>query len=137
MKNSNLSGGLFSGKKPTPLTPKEGVVSNMVKEYLDKHKIYNDRLNSGKIYTGSYCVHLCKEGTPDRFCIHNGRIIFIETKMLNKKPTEIQIDRQAELIAAGAIVLNVDSFDSFVNQFREVEKTLLRPELPPIGHDII
>lgn len=115
--NNKLSGGLFTKKT---LTPKEGIISAQIAEYLDHRHIYNDRLNSGKIFTGKRCIVLCKEGTPDRFCIHHGRIIFIETKMQGGKPRANQLARQQELTAAGALVINCDSLDDFIRQFTEV-----------------
>lgn len=121
MKNNDLSGSLLDKKL---LTPKESVTSAMVAAYLDRRRIYNDRLNSGKVFTGNRCIMLCKDGTPDRFAILKGIIIFIETKIKDGKPRPNQLARQAELIAAGARVINCDSFDDFVKKFREVEAGL-------------
>src|SRR5436190_892421 len=98
MKNKNLSGNLFTKKA---LTIKETPLSACIAEWLDVHKIYNDRLNSGKLKTVKshfdinqrkwvdgkpYWVSLCKTGTPDRFAIVRGHIIFIEVKQKDKKP---------------------------------------------------
>jgi hypothetical protein len=137
MKNNNFSGGLFT-KRPAALTIKETPLSAQIAEYLNLRRIYNDRINSGKaeVIKRYFCkktsawknythwLHLAKDGTPDRFAILKGRIIFIEVKQLGKKPEPNQLERQAELIAAGAIVINCDSFDDFQAKFKEVEKAI-------------
>lgn len=129
-------GGLFvgNGKKPTPLTPSEANVSKAIQAFLDAHRIYNDRINSGKVEvikkypdkkTGTLkeftnWVMLAKKGTPDRFFIMSGRIYFIEVKRRGKKPTPEQIERHDELRRAGAVIIVADSIDSFILQFNEL-----------------
>lgn len=119
-KNKNLSGGLFAAK-PTPLTIKETPLSAQIAEWLDARSIYNDRLQCGQIETkrGNW-LRLCKVGTPDRFAIVRGQIIFIEVKMLGKKPTFNQMRQCETLRDSGAIVLVADSFISFIFQFNEI-----------------
>jgi hypothetical protein len=119
-KNTNLTGGLFMAK-PTPLTQKETSLSARIAEYLDGRGIYNDRLQCGNIETkrGNW-VKLCKAGTPDRFCIIGGQIIFIEVKTANGKLSEDQIKRHEELRANGAIVLVPFSFDQFFYDFAAI-----------------
>lgn len=122
-KNKNLSGGLFAAK-PTPLTIKETSLSAQIAEWLDNRGIYNDRLQCGSFTTsrGNW-IKLCKAGTPDRFAIIRGQIVFIEVKKLGEKPSAEQCERHDELRESGAIVLVVDSFDTFVSQitaFRQI-----------------
>ena len=125
MKNKNLSGNLFTKQA---LTASEAVVSKMIEQFLDARKIYNDRLNSGKIFIanksgiGGRMFSGCKKGTPDRFFIIRGKIYFVEVKKLGKKPTPEQIERHAELRNSGAVVLVADSFDNFEAQFCEIIK---------------
>lgn len=120
MKNRNLSGGLFAAK-PTPLTIKETPLSAQIAEWLDNRRIYNDRLNCGKIQTTrGHWITLCKTGTPDRFAIIRGQIIFIEVKMRGEKPTAEQHQRHYELRENGAIVIVCDSFNEFINQFSAI-----------------
>lgn len=129
-KNHNLSGNLFTKQ---PLTVTETALSAMIAEWLDVQRIYNDRLNSGKVKvvrnyqakggwkTYENWLHLCKEGTPDRFALVEGFIIFIEVKKKDKKPTDVQLDRHNELqTKAKAFVIAVDSFDDFQIKFKEV-----------------
>ncbi len=125
MKNNNLAGGLFAADKPTPLTIKETPLSAMIADYLDNRRIYNDRLNCGKVETkaGNY-FYGCKTGTPDRFCIIRGQIVFIEVKMFGKKATEEQKRRHDELCESGAIVLVCNSFDEFTGKFTAVRAAL-------------
>ena len=113
-KNRNLSGGLFAAK-PTPLTIKETSLSAQIAEWLDARGIYNDRLQCGSFTTsrGNW-IKLCKAGTPDRFCIIRGQIVFIEVKKLKQKPSAEQTARHIELQDAGAIVLICDSFEMFI-----------------------
>ena len=113
-KNNYTNGTLFSKK---PLTISETGLSGMIAEYLDRRRIYNDRLNSGMIRSGHHFIHLCKTGTPDRFCIVRGRIIFIEVKVFGKKASVDQLARHRELAAAEAVVIVADSFESFERQF--------------------
>jgi hypothetical protein len=123
-KNKNLSGNLFTKQ---PLQIRETPLSAMIADYLEARNIYNDRLNSGTIKTANgHWIRLCKRGTPDRFAIIRGQIIFIEVKMRGEKPSPEQQAKHLELMASGAIVLIADSFDEFVNQFsayREIIET--------------
>lgn len=120
MKNKNLSGGLFAAK-PTPLTIKETPLSAQIAEWFESRGIYNDRLNCGKIETKrGHWITLCKTGTPDRFAIVRGQIIFVEVKMLGEKPTLEQIYRHEKLRESGAIVIVADSFADFTIQFSAI-----------------
>lgn len=119
-KNKNLSGGLFSAK-PTPLTIRETSLSAQIAEWLDNRGIYNDRLQCGSFSTnrGNW-IKLCKAGTPDRFAIIRGQIIFIEVKKHGRTPSSEQHRRHYELRESGAIVLVVDSFDNFASDFSAI-----------------
>lgn len=119
-KNKNLSGGLFAAK-PTPLTMKETSLSNQITDYLNYRSIYNDRLQCGKIQTvrGNW-IHLCKIGTPDRFAIVRGRIIFIEVKKFKQITTTEQVERHHLIRLSGAIVIVVNSFDDFICKFNAI-----------------
>lgn len=120
MKNKNLSGGLFAAK-PTPLTIRETPLSAQIAEWLDVCAIYNDRLNCGKVKTErGHWITLCKTGTPDRFAIIRGQIVFIEVKKFGCKTTEEQQTRHYELRESGAIIIVADSFDNFVNQLKAI-----------------
>ncbi len=127
-KNKNLAGGLFAAK-PTPLTPNERTVSYNVEVWLNNRNIYNDRLNCGAFKTerGNW-ITLCKRGTPDRFAIVCGQIIFIEVKRLGSKPTPNQIEKHKELRASGAIVLVIDSLKQFVDRFSAVCSEIIRAQ---------
>jgi hypothetical protein len=121
MKNRNLSGNLFTKQA---LTIKETALSASIAEWLDLKHIHNDRLNSGKIKVGQRMIHLCKPGTPDRFAIVGGIIIFIEVKQKDKTATAEQLKRHDELQASGAFVIVADSFEEFERQFNEVKKVI-------------
>lgn len=122
-KNNNLAGGLFADQ---PLTAREMLLSQMIAEYLDARNIYNDRLQCGAATRNGRFIRLCKTGTPDRFAVLRGQIIFIEVKTRGAKPSAAQQAKQLELMCHGAIVLVADSFDEFVAQFaayREIIET--------------
>lgn len=118
----------------TRTATKEKDVSTAVREYLDKRRIYNDRLNSGRVEvvksyrdkrTGQLreyrnWLYGTMKGTPDRFAIYKGRIIFIELKRPGGKLRPDQVTRHEEIRAAGAIVLVADSIDSFREQFERL-----------------
>jgi hypothetical protein len=124
MKNKNLSGGLFAAR-PTPLTIKETPLSARIAEWLDSRGIYNDRLNCGKVETkrGNW-ITLCKTGTPDRFCIVRGQIVFIEVKRFGETATDEQLAKHDELRTHGAIVIETASFDNFVQQFNAIRAAI-------------
>lgn len=73
---------------------KESQLSKDVKDYLQlmqnqKKIVWHDRLQSGKfpIGSGKYkrFIHLCKKGTPDRYCIlSDGKFVWIEIKRLSE-----------------------------------------------------
>lgn len=120
MKNKNLSGGLFAAK-PTPLTIKETPLSAQIAEYFDNRNIYNDRLQCGKVKTArGHWITLCKTGTPDRFCIIRGQIIFIEVKMRGEKPSPEQFAQHERLKSSGAVVIVADEYFRFVAHFEAV-----------------
>lgn len=124
MKNKNLAGGLFNAK-PTALTVKESSLSAQIAEWLEARGIYNDRLQCGSFSTtrGNW-IKLCKTGTPDRFCIIRGQIVFIEVKKQGEKPGEEQIRRHYELRESGAIVIVCDSFDKFRQEISFIRAAL-------------
>lgn len=138
-----LTGGLFTGKKPQPLRPTEANVSKSIQQFLDSRRIYNDRLNSGKIKsvtqyfekkTGTWkeftrWIFLCKKGTPDRFFIMSGRIYFVEVKRPGGTLTADQVQRHKELRRAGAVVIFADSLESFIEQFEGLFKERRRDEI--------
>ncbi|MDQ3750433.1 MAG: VRR-NUC domain-containing protein [Acidobacteriota bacterium] len=135
MKNKNLSGGLFAAK-PTPLALKETSLSNQIMVWLYSRGIYNDRLNAGKVETkrGNW-ITLCKPGTPDRFAIIRGQIVFIEVKKRGKTATAEQRIKHDELREHGAIVLVVDSLDDFIPKMKEIRATIEQTARVPQLYD--
>ena len=108
---------------------KEGSISKGIADYLTMTGIYNDRLNSGMVFAASakgerYPVQLCRKGTPDRFAIYRGQIIFIEVKQPKKNATEDQLLRHAELRKSGAIVVIATSIDGFIAEFKAIKQAI-------------
>ena len=123
-RNNNLSGGLFAAK-PTPLTIKETPLSAQIKEYFDGRGIYNDRLQCGQFQTPSgNWMRGSKTGTPDRFAIVRGQIIFVEVKKYGEKPTPEQLTKHAELERSGAIVIVADSYYLFRSKFEAIRAVI-------------
>lgn len=121
MKNKNLAGGLFAGGKPAPLVTKESALSMQIKDYLDSRRLWNERLNCGRVRTdGGHLVRLCAAGTPDRLIVVRGQAVFIETKTSGAKPTLVQLEKHLELAEAGAIVIVADDFNKFRREFAAV-----------------
>lgn len=132
-KNKYLSGGLFASGKPQPLTIKETPLSARIAEYLSRNGIYHDRLNCGTVEVVKRIkygeerrdwLHLCKTGTPDRFAIVRGYIVFIEVKKFGNKASPDQLTRHEEIRKSGAIVLVVDSYESFIREFSAINGNL-------------
>ena len=65
-----------------------------------------------------------KTGTPDRFVIVRGQIIFVEVKKRGEKPTPEQPEKHAEPERSGAIVLVADSYDLFKGQFETIRAVI-------------
>ena len=121
MKNKNLSGGLFVSGKPQPLTICETSLSAQIAEWLDALRVYNDRLQCGQFQTPSgHWMRGSKKGTPDRFAIIRGQIIFIEVKKRGEKSSADQRIKHNELRDSGAIVIVADSFDYFQQTFSAI-----------------
>ena len=126
MKNKNLAGNIFS---KSALRETESALSARIAVYLTKRGIYNDRLQCGVVETIKRLaeggerrdwLHLCKTGTPDRFAIVRGYVVFIEVKRQGEKPTPEQLSRHEELRKSGAIVLVVDTYESFIKEFSAI-----------------
>lgn len=115
----NLGGGLFSRKS---LTEKEASISATIAEYLDRRRIYHLRLNSGKVKVGANYIHLCPEGTPDRFCIYHGKPVFIEVKRLGETPTAIQKETHERIERAGGVVIIVFKVEDVIEAFRQLDR---------------
>lgn len=116
---------------------KETPLSKQIRDLLDALHLENDRIQSGRLYVvtkyrtkaGADKEHgrwiwMSKAGTPDRWCMIHKRLVFIEVKTKSKKPTPIQLQRQDELRASGAIILNVDSFEMAEREIRQLIKYL-------------
>lgn len=120
---------------------KETPLSAQIAGLMNSLNLENDRLQSGKLYvvtkytsrkTGKQKEHgrwvqMAKKGTPDRWCLIHSRWILVEVKTKGKKPTDVQIDRQQDLAAAGAIILNVDSLEDAQRHLAAL-KTQLDPK---------
>ena len=113
----------------------EGNLSSVIEQWLSFNGFENDRINSGSVIVSTKYqskktlkttehtrkITLAKPGTPDRWALHKGIWILIETKLKGGKPSDIQLDRQKDLAKAGARIINADSFESFLDQFQTIK----------------
>ena len=63
---------------------------------------------------GGLCWKLVCPGTsgvPDRICLMNSRVVFVELKAAGKQPRPIQVRRMNQLRQQGFTALVVDSID--------------------------
>jgi hypothetical protein len=104
----------------------ETKISKQIADYLDAARIYNLRLNSGRVQKGGKWIQLCPLGTPDRFALVKvsgsayGFGVFIEVKKEGEKASIEQAECHKKIRRAGGIVIVADSFDSFLKQFKEI-----------------
>jgi hypothetical protein len=137
MRVKDFRGGLFPVTgRPRAIEPKESFISKSIQHWLDVHRVYNDRLNSGKVevvkrfkdrVTGTWrerrnWLQLCKKGTADRFFLLGGRIYFVEVKMRGQVPTPEQLQWHDAMRRAHCKVIVADSLQSFIGQFKEILK---------------
>lgn len=101
---------------------KEQDTTKAIVEYLGLKGFYVLRLNSGRIVykKGQYtcAVNLCPEGTPDIYCLINGRSVFFEVKK-NEKEKETWLKKVARYKRTSYIAI---SANREVNQYKEMKK---------------
>ncbi len=107
-KNPKLSGNLFTDPRKG-VTIKETSLSASIADWLDARKIYNDRLNSGKVQV--------IKSVPD------GRGGWREYRNWLQL-SAVQLAKHDELRKAGALVISVDSFDDFLVKFNQTLQTI-------------
>ena len=89
--NKDFHGGLYAAGGPQPLGLSESAVSRQIGDFLNRTRVFHLRTNSGKIKVGKNWVHLCPEGTPDRFIFYRGLFLPVEVKRDEKeKPSLVQ-----------------------------------------------
>lgn len=121
-KNPNLSGNLFTKQ---PLRERETSFSSRVEKFLNNRGIWNIRIFTGKVQTiYKNFITGAKTGTPDRLAIFCGLPIFIETKMIGKKPTPEQLACHDELRASGAIVIVAQRLEDISTEFDRITKRI-------------
>lgn len=79
-----------------------------------KEKHLENRLKKSVEAIGGICWKLVSPGTtgvPDRICLKDGRVIFVELKAPGKKPRAIQNRRIKQLRDQGFTVFVMDSPD--------------------------
>lgn len=122
--SKRFAGGLFTGKKPTPLTALETDISAQIADYLNAKGIYNVRVNSGgliKTAIGTW-IHLAPKGTPDRFACHRGLLIAIEVKRPGEKPTNDQLEQHELIRNSGGIVVIAHRVEDIAETINRIDE---------------
>lgn len=96
------------GKNP------ETIIQTEIQNYLNKSKIFNQRLSA----TGAMA------GMPDIFCIYRGYAVALEVKTLEGKPTELQKRIVEQFIAAGGFGTFPTSVDDVDKLFDNIDLKL-------------
>ena len=94
-------------KKHTSSTP-EGKVKDVLRNYLEKHKIW---------YYCPVSGGYSRNGVPDFFILHNGRFIGVEVKRDGEKATALQRLEGEKIVAAGGTwfeVAGIEAMRGFV-----------------------
>lgn len=95
-----------------------------------KEKRIESKLRDGMKRIGGLCIKLTGYvGIPDRLCMYNGRVVFVELKAPEKRPRANQLAYMRKLKDMGfdAIVIdNVEDVDKFIKGFSEVEDETAR-----------
>ena len=94
-------------KKYTSSTP-EGKVKDVLRNYLEKHKIW---------YYCPVSGGYSRNGVPDFFILHNGRFIGVEVKRDGEKATALQRLEGEKIVAAGGTwfeVAGIEAMQEFV-----------------------
>lgn len=104
------------------MTP-EHRLSNQIRIWCGEHNFLCFHINVGKIRMsdGTYFHTGVPVGWPDLTIItDNGQVVFIETKIKPRQPTQQQIDMLNELKNRGFIAEVVYDFQSFLRIFEKV-----------------
>ena len=86
------------------------VSTKMVKWLNEQPETYAFKYFAGSVYA--------VKGIPDILVIRKGKLIGLEVKIGNNKPTEVQLERHKEMRAAGADVYVVYSLDEVKEIFK-------------------
>jgi hypothetical protein len=100
----------------------ESGISSAIREYLDARRIYNVRVNSGKVRgpSGSW-IHLAPAGTPDRFACYRGRLIAIEVKKPGEESSPEQLEKHEEIRKSGGVVIVAESVDDVIRAIGSIK----------------
>lgn len=118
-RNRFTTGGLFSAKKV--LRESETSISNTIAKYLNARRIFNFRVQAGRIQTKQgHWIHFADKGTPDRFCLYNERAVFIEVKRIGEKPTDDQLRVHGDIRSAGGIVIVAERLEDVIEGLNKI-----------------
>lgn len=93
---------------PVPTTQREADIQRTILEYLELHRIFHYRANTGAVkFSGGngkhYFVRFGKKGMADIVCCVNGRFVAIEVKTEDGEQTLAQREWQEGVERAGGV----------------------------------
>ena len=94
-----------------------GVRENKVEKYLDSQVKELGGLTRKWVSPG-------RDGVPDRICIIDGHVYFVEVKTVDNKCSPVQIREQLRLSLAGAVVHTVHGEQGVDALIDDIEKSL-------------
>ena len=97
----------------------ESQLQSSILEWLDLHKIFSWRNNTGALKTENRFVKFGYKGSPDIICVYNGQFIGIECKSPKGKQSDNQEIFQDKLEKAGGVYLLVKNIDEVMLYFKK------------------
>ena len=105
----------FSDKKANDL-------QKLTVKFFEMKGAFATRINSTGVYRADvkkFVRNTQKSGLGDVQVILNGKTIYLEIKIGNDKPSEIQLKRQSEIRKAGGVYEFVHSFDDVIQVYSD------------------
>ena len=97
----------------------EAELQNSIMEWLDLHKVFHWRNNTGALKTENRFIKFGYKGSPDIICVYGGQFIGIECKSPKGKQNENQKEFQKKLEKAGGTYLLVKNIDTVILYFED------------------
>lgn len=99
------------GKKHEYLRLSEQDIKLQIYDWLKAHRIFVERQNVGGMKKGKHYIQFAKRGTPDLWCIVDGKYVGLEVKKPSGEQSRPQIEFEARVKAAKGYYFIVRSLD--------------------------
>lgn len=97
----------------------ESDLQSSIMEWLDIHKVFYWRNNTGAFKTENRFVKFGYKGSPDIICVYGGQFVGIECKSPKGKQSENQKEFQKKLEDAGGTYILAYNIDTVIIYFKE------------------